>query len=446
MFDNLTDKLQAVFDRLARKGRLSEQDVTEACREIRLALLEADVNFKVVKDFVGRVRERAVGHEVLQSLTPGQQVVKVVKEELTELLGGEGELSLQRSPQPPTILMLVGLQGGGKTTTSAKLARLEKKNGRKPLLVATDVRRPAAIEQLRIVGEQVGVPVFDLGAREDPVNIARAALAQAQREGLDPVILDTQGRLHVDEELMGELCRMQQEVSPAETLLVLDAMTGQDAVRVAQEFDAALNVTGFILTKLDGDARGGAAVSIRAVTGTPIKLVGVGEKLDALEAFHPDRMVSRILGMGDVLTLIERAESAVDERQAAELERKLRTRTFDLNDFMEQLGQISKMGPLDQLLDMIPGFRQMRLPGNLEIDPARMKQLRAIMQSMTSQERAQPEIIKGSRRRRIAQGSGTSPQAVNQLLGQFKQFKETYHRLAEMETRGKMPKLRLPWT
>lgn len=443
MFESLTDKLQKVFDRLTRKGRLSEQDVTEACREIRLALLEADVNFKVVKEFVERVRQRGVGQEVLQSLTPGQQVIKIVKEELTELLGG-GEAGLARSPDPPTAYMLVGLQGGGKTTTSAKLARLEKKAGRKPLLVATDVRRPAAIEQLRIVGQQVGVPVFDLGAREAPVNIAAAAVEQARRQGLDPVILDTQGRLHIDEELMAELRRMQQQIAPTEVLLVLDAMTGQDAVRVAQEFDAALALTGFILTKLDGDARGGAAVSIRAVTGKPIKLVGVGEKLDALEPFHPDRMVSRILGMGDVLTLIERAEEAFDERQAAALERKLRTRTFDLNDFMEQLGQISKMGPLEQLLDLIPGMRQMRLPGGLEVDPARLKQLKAIMQSMTPEERARPEIIKGSRRRRIALGSGTSPQAVNQLLNQFRQLEETYHRFAEMESRGRMPKIKFP--
>jgi signal recognition particle subunit SRP54 len=443
VFESLTDKLQKVFDRLTRKGRLSEQDVTEACREIRLALLEADVNFKVVKEFVERVRQRGVGQEVLQSLTPGQQVIKIVKEELTELLGG-GEAGLARSPDPPTAYMLVGLQGGGKTTTSAKLARLEKKAGRKPLLVATDVRRPAAIEQLRIVGQQVGVPVFDLGAREAPVNIAAAAVEQARRQGLDPVILDTQGRLHIDEELMAELRRMQQQIAPTEVLLVLDAMTGQDAVRVAQEFDAALALTGFILTKLDGDARGGAAVSIRAVTGKPIKLVGVGEKLDALEPFHPDRMVSRILGMGDVLTLIERAEEAFDERQAAALERKLRTRTFDLNDFMEQLGQISKMGPLEQLLDLIPGMRQMRLPGGLEVDPARLKQLKAIMQSMTPEERARPEIIKGSRRRRIALGSGTSPQAVNQLLNQFRQLEETYHRFAEMESRGRMPKIKFP--
>jgi signal recognition particle subunit SRP54 len=443
VFESLTDKLQKVFDRLTRKGRLSEQDVTEACREIRLALLEADVNFKVVKDFVERVRQRAVGQEVLQSLTPGQQVIKIVKEELTELLGGAAA-ALKRSPQPPTAYMLVGLQGGGKTTTSGKLARMEKKGGRKPLLVATDVRRPAAIQQLRVVGEQVGVPVFDLGAREDPVNIARAALAQARKEVLDPVILDTQGRLHVDDELMGELQRMQAEVQPAETLLVLDAMTGQDAVRVAQEFDAALDLSGFILTKLDGDARGGAAVSIRAVTGKPIKLAGVGEKLDALEPFYPDRMVSRILGMGDVLTLIERAEDAFDEKQAAALERKLRTRTFDLNDFMEQLAQISKMGPLDQLLDMIPGFKQARLPADLTIDPGRMKQVKAIIQSMTPDERADPDIIKGSRRRRIASGSGTSTQAVNQLLSQFRQMKETFHHLAEMESRGRMPKMRLP--
>ena len=443
MFESLTDKLQKAFDRLTRKGRLSEQDVTEACREIRLALLEADVNFKVVKDFVERVRQRGVGQEVLQSLTPGQQVIKIVKEELTELLGG-GEAGLKRSAQPPTVYMLVGLQGGGKTTTSAKLARLEKKAGRQPLLVATDVRRPAAIEQLRIVGQEVGVPVFDLGAREDPVYIASAAVEQARRQGLDPVILDTQGRLHIDQELMAELRRMQEQIAATETLLVLDAMTGQDAVRVAQEFDAALALTGFILTKLDGDARGGAAVSIRAVTGKPIKLVGVGEKLDALEPFHPDRMVSRILGMGDVLTLIERAEEAFDERQAAALERKLRTRTFDLNDFMEQLGQISKMGPLDQLLDLIPGMRQMRLPGDFEVDPARLKQLKAIMQSMTPEERAHPEMIKGSRRRRIGLGSGTSPQAVNQLLNQFRQLKETYQRFAEMESRGRMPNIRLP--
>ncbi|HUT73885.1 MAG TPA: signal recognition particle protein [Armatimonadota bacterium] len=443
MFDSLTDKLQAVFERLTRKGRLSEEDVVAACREIRLALLEADVNFKVVKGFVERVRQRAAGQEVMSSLTPGQQVIKVVKEELTDLLGG-GEVALARSPQPPTVYMLVGLQGGGKTTTSGKLARLEKKAGRNPLLVATDVRRPAAIEQLRIVGEQVGVPVFDLGAREDPIVIARAAVAHARRGGLDPVILDTQGRLHVDEALMGELQRMRQEVAPQEVLLVLDAMTGQDAVRVAEQFDAALDLSGFILTKLDGDARGGAAVSIRAVTGKPVKLAGMGEKLDALEPFRPDRMVSRILGMGDVLTLIERAESALDEKQAATLERKLRTRSFDLNDFRDQLDQMSKMGPLDQLLELIPGFRQLRLPREVEIDPSRIKQLKAIIQSMTPYERAHPELVKGGRRRRIAQGSGTSPQAVNQLLNQFRQLKDTYHRFAEMERRGKLPRIAFP--
>ena len=435
MFESLSEKLQNVFRKLRGKGTLSEQDVNDALREVRLVLLEADVNFRVVKDFVARVRERAVGQEVLQSLSPAQQVIKIVNEELTELLGGT-EAGLKFASKPPTVIMLVGLHGSGKTTTAAKLANLVKKQGRKPLLVAADIYRPAAIKQLQVLGEQLGIPVFALGDKQDPVSIAKAAVSSAESSSQDVVILDTAGRLHIDEELMAELRRIREAVSPEEILLIVDAMTGQDAINVAEQFNAALEVTGFVVTKLDGDARGGAALSIKAVTGKPIKLAGVGEKLDALEQFHPERMASRILGMGDVLSLIEKAEATLDEQQAKELERKLRENKFDFEDYLDQLQQMRKMGPLDQLLGMIPGLGAKGLQG-IEIDESQIGKVEAIIRSMTKEERRRPEMLNGSRRRRIAAGSGTSVQDVNRLINQFEQMRKTLRGLADMEQGGR---------
>ncbi len=437
MFDGLASKLQDILRGLRGKGRLSEQEVAAACREIRLALLEADVNFRVVRDFVNRIAEKAVGQEVMGSLTPGQQVVKVVHEELTSLLGSTAS-ALEVDGEAAVVLM-VGLQGGGKTTTAAKLARHLKKEGMGPLLAATDLRRAAAVEQLRVVGEQVGVPVFE-GGGSDAVGVALGAAAKAKAEGLSPVIIDTAGRTHVDEEMMGELGTMKEAMSPREVLLVLDAMTGQDAVKVAGEFDGAVGSAGVILTKLDGDARGGAALSVRSVTGRPIKFAGVGEKLDALEVFHPDRMASRILGMGDVATLIEQAEAAVGEREAAELERRLREKRFDLNDFMRELKRLGKMGSLDHLVGLIPGMQALRRQGPLEVDRQRLGQMTAIMQSMTPEEREWPDIIDGSRRRRIAGGSGTSRQEVNLLLKQFRQMRAMLEQVAEAEEKGRIRK------
>ena len=431
----MSEKLQGVFKKLRGKGNLSEQDVNEALREVRLVLLEADVNFRVVKDFVARVRERSVGQEVLESLSPAQHVVKIVNEELTELLGGTGT-ELHLAQKPPTIIMLAGLQGSGKTTTAAKLANLMKKQGRRPLLVAADIYRPAAIKQLQVLGEQIGIPVFTLGDKQDPVNIAKAAVGSAESSGHDVVILDTAGRLHIDEEMMDELKRVRSSVSPHETLLVVDAMTGQDAVNVAEQFNAALEVNGFIVTKLDGDARGGAALSIKAVTGKPIKFAGVGEKLDMLEPFHPERMASRILGMGDVLSLIEKAESALDQRKAEELEKKLRENKFDLEDYLDQLQEMRKMGPLDQLLGMIPGFNAKKMQG-VEIDESQVGRVEAIIRSMTKEERHNPEMLNGSRRRRIAAGSGTSIQEVNRLLNQFEQMRKMIREFADMEQGGR---------
>ena len=435
MFESLSEKLQGVFKKLRGKGALSEQDVSEALREVRLVLLEADVNFRVVKDFIARIRERAVGQEVLQSLTPAQQVVKIVNEELTELLGGS-ESGLKFAPKPPTVIMLAGLQGCGKTTTAAKLASLARKQGRKPLLVAADVYRPAAIKQLQVLGEQLAVPVFSIGDKQDPVVIAKAAVSAAKSGGQDVVILDTAGRLHIDEDLMDELKRIREAVSPQEILLVVDAMTGQDAVNVAERFNAALEVDGFIVTKLDSDARGGAALSIKAVTGKPIKFAGVGEKLDALEPFHPERMASRILGMGDVLSLIEKAESAMDQQKVEELEKKLRENKFDFEDYLEQLQQMRKMGPLDQILGMIPGMNAGRMKG-LEIDEHQVAQVEAIIKSMTNEERHHPEVLNGSRRRRIARGSGTSVQEVNRFINQFDQMRKMIRGFADMEQGGR---------
>jgi len=440
MFDTLATRIQEIFRRLSGRGRLSEADVAEACREIRLALLRADVHYQVAKNFVARVQERAVGQDVAQSLTPGQQIVKIVHSELTALLGGEAAPFGFKSG-PPGVCMLVGPQGGGKTTTAGKLAGWLKRNGHKPLLAATDVRRPAAVEQLRIVGEQVGAPVFDMGDSENAIAVAKAALEYARKESLSPVVVDTAGRLHSEQALMDEMREMKATLAPDEVLLVADAMTGQDAVNMGRRFDEEVGLTGCILTKLEGDARGGAALSLRAVTGKPIKFVGVGEKLDALEPFHPDRMASRILGMGDMLTLIEKAEQAWDEKQAERAEKRLRKGEFDFNDFLQQMDRMQDMGSLEEIAEMIPGFsRGMRV----QLDPDAMKSAKAVVQSMTTGERANPQIIDGSRRRRIAQGSGTSVQTVNQLLRQFQQTKALIHQFSEAEKKGRLKGGRFP--
>jgi len=426
MFESLTERLQAVFKKLARKGKLREQDVDEALREVRLALLEADVNYQVVKDFVGRVRERAVGVEVMKSLTPAQQVVKIVHGELTTMLGQPGRLDL--SGPSPHIIMLVGLQGSGKTTTAAKLALQLRHEGQRPLLVATDTRRPAAVEQLEVLGRELEIPVYgEKGG--SPVAICAQALERARKGAYSVAILDTQGRLHIDQELMSELVEMKDRVSPDEVLLVADAMTGQDAVRLAQEFHQQVGLTGLILTKIEGDARGGAALSIRAVSGVPIKFLGTGEKPSALEVFHPDRLASRILGMGDILTLIERAEASFEEEEARRVEEKLRTATFDLEDFRQQLQQVKRMGPLSQLMEMIPGFASLSRSLPQEVTDQQMKKIEAIINSMTPEERRNPRIIGGSRKRRIARGSGTTVQEVNQLLGQFRQMQKLMKQL-----------------
>ena len=414
-FESLTDKLSAVFKRLRGKGRLSEADVKEAMREIKMALLEADVNFKVVKSFVAQVTERAVGQDVMESLTPAQMIVKIVNEELTALMGG-GDSKLAISPAPPTIVMLVGLQGAGKTTNGAKLAGLMKKQGKRPLLAACDVYRPAAIKQLEVVGEQLGIPVFQMG-QIDPVDIAKAAVEHAKKHGNDMVFLDTAGRLHVDEALMDELRRIKEAVNPTEILLVVDAMIGQDAVTAAKAFDEALDIDGVMLTKLDGDARGGAALSIRAVTGKPIKFAGVGEKLDAVEVFHPDRMASRILGMGDVLSLIEKAEQNLDAQKAAEQLERLRKNKFTLADFYDQLIQLKSMGSMEDIMGMIPGMSGKKL--DLSVDEGNLKRIEAIIQSMTPYERENPSVLNSSRKKRIAAGSGTQVVDINRLLKQF---------------------------
>ncbi len=414
-FESLTDKLSAVFKRLRGKGRLSEADVKEAMKEIKMALLEADVNFKVVKSFVAAVTERAVGQDVMESLTPAQMIVKIVNEELTALMGG-GDSKLAISPAPPTIVMLVGLQGAGKTTNGAKLAGLMKKQGKRPLLCACDVYRPAAIKQLEVVGGQLDIPVFQMG-QIDPVDIAKAAVEHARKHGNDMVFLDTAGRLHVDETLMDELRRIKAAVSPTEILLVVDAMIGQDAVTAAKAFDDALDIDGVMLTKLDGDARGGAALSIRAVTGKPIKFAGTGEKLDAVEVFHPDRMAGRILGMGDVLSLIEKAEQNLDAKKAAEQMERLRKNKFTLADFYDQLIQLKGMGSMQDIAGMLPGMGGKKL--DLSVDEGNLARIEAIIQSMTPYERENPSILNSSRKKRIAAGSGTQVVDVNRLLKQF---------------------------
>ena len=437
MFESLSEKLQAAFQNLRGKTVLSEEDVAEALREVRLALLEADVNFKVVRDFVAAVRGRAAGVEVMQGLNPAQQVVKIVDEELTKLLGGSDENTQLRYAAPgegPTILMMVGLQGSGKTTHSGKLARWAKAQGKKPMIVACDIYRPAAIKQLEVVGEQVGAPVFTLGDQVDPAEIARRAIAQAKTDGNDFVIIDTAGRLQIDEPLMKELGRVRKAINPTEVLLVLDAMTGQEAVNVAKGFHDELDVTGFILTKLDSDTRGGAALSLRSVAEAPIKFIGVGEKMDALEVFHPDRMASRILGMGDVLSLIERAEQALDSQQAADVEKKLRTSTFDFNDFLTQMRQMKKMGSMKDILGLLPGIGQQLK--DIDIDDRQMARVEAMILSMTNKERQDPGIINGSRRRRIAIGSGMTIQDVNRLISQFDQMRKMMKGLMQMQPGG----------
>ncbi|MGI6143382.1 MAG: signal recognition particle protein [bacterium] len=432
MLEGLAAKIQATMKKLRGKGKLSEGDVKEALREVRLALLEADVNYKVVKDFTARVQERAVGQEVMQSLTPGQQVIKIVHEELTSLMGGAAS-KLEPALRPPTVVMLVGLQGSGKTTTCAKLARYLRREGRRPLLVAADVYRPAAIKQLQVLGEELELPVFSMGDKKDPVDIARGAREHAFSHGNDYVLLDTAGRLHVDEELMTELVRIKESLEPQHTLLVVDAMTGQDAVTVAEAFHNKLELDGIILTKLDGDTRGGAALSVRALTGCPIKFVGVGEKLDALEPFHPERLASRILGMGDVLTLIERAQEGIDSEKAKNLEERLKSRDFNLEDFREQLQQVQKMCPLDQILGMLPGVGGLKKLQGLAVDEKQLDQVEAIINSMTPDERRSPDIIDGSRKRRIARGSGTKVQDVNRLLKQFEQTKRLMRQYNKLE-------------
>jgi signal recognition particle subunit SRP54 len=443
MFESLSEKLQEVFRRLSGRGRLTEADVDAALREVRVALLDADVNYRVVRDFIGRVRERAVGAEVLRHLSPAQQVIKVVYEELINLLGPAAP-RLEPPPQPPGIVMLVGLQGSGKTTTAAKLALHLRRQGQRPYLVAADPYRPAAGAQLEILGRQLDIPVYNEPSGRDAVAIAENGLRRARVAGATWVILDTAGRLHIDDALMAELEAMKARLRPHEVLLVADAMTGQDAVRTAEEFHRRVGLTGVILTKLDGDARGGAALSIRAVTGVPIRFIGVGEKADALEPFYPDRLASRILGMGDVLTLIEKAQEAFDREQARALEKKLRTATFTLEDFLNQLQQVKKMGPLQQLLEMIPGFSQAakHLPAEA-LDERQLKRVEAIILSMTPEERRRPEIIDGSRKRRIARGSGTSIQEVNQLLNQFFQTRRLMKEL--MAGGGRRPGFRFPF-
>ena len=430
MFETLSDKLQAVFSRLGNKGRLTEKDVDDALREVRLALLEADVNFRVARDFVARVREQALSEEVLKSLSPGQQVVKITNDELTSILGG-GVSGLTTAAQPPSVILMIGLNGSGKTTSSAKLARYLKGSGQLPVLVAADLRRPAAIEQLETLGRQVDVEVHKGDVSKPAAEVALEGVKRAAELEAMWAIVDTGGRFQIDDELMSELEEVKSAVSPTETLLVVDAMTGQDAVNAAGEFHDRIGLTGLVLTKLDGDARGGAALSVVSVTGVPIKFLGTGERVDALEQFHPDRLASRILSMGDMLTLIEKAQNTVDEDQAAELEKKIRQATFDLEDFLGQLQQLKQMGPISQILEMVPGMSSIagRIPEG-ELGEDQIKKVEAVIRSMTPEERRRPEIIGGSRRRRIAKGSGTTPQDINRLLNQFRQMQKLMRQMA----------------
>ena len=430
-FEGLTSRLQNVFSKLRGKGKVSEEDVTEAMREVRLALLEADVNFKVVKEFVAKVKEKAVGKEVMESFTPGMVIIDIVNKELTELMGGS-QAKLAKSPKPPTVIMMAGLQGAGKTTTTGKLAKLLQKQNSRPLMVAADIYRPAAIKQLQVLGEQIKVPVFSLGDKTSPVEIARQGLQHAKDNNHDYVLIDTAGRLHVDEELMEELKQIHEVVQPDEVLLVVDAMTGQDAVNVADSFNKQLELTGVVLTKLDGDTRGGAALSVKAVTGCPIKFAALGEKIDALEPFHPERMASRILGMGDMLSLIEKAQSNIDSEKAKEMERKMRNAEFTFEDFLEQMDQVKKLGPLDQLMDMIPGMGKLKQTKDLKVDEKQMGRIEAIVHSMTTEEKQHPDIINHNRRKRIAAGSGTSLAEVNRLIKQFDEMRRVMKQFSDM--------------
>ena len=444
-FDGLGDKLQDIFKRMKGQGKISEKDLKAVMREVKMALLEADVNYKVVKQFIDKVNSRAVGEEVMESLTPGQQVVKIVHDELTELLGGV-QSKLLISPKPPTVIMMVGLQGSGKTTTTGKLGRLLKKQGKRPLLAACDIYRPAAIKQLQVLGEQLDIPVFTLGGQVSPVDIAKGALAHAKSYGNDIVILDTAGRLHIDEILMEELRQVKEAVQPTEILLVVDSMVGQDAANVAASFNELLDISGVVLTKLDGDTRGGAALSIKTVTGKPIKFAGMGEKLDALEPFHPDRMASRILGMGDVLTLIEKAQENIDQQKAEELQKKMMKAEFTLEDYLAQMDQLKDMGNINSMMEMIPGMSKNKLK-DLQVSDKDLAQTKAIILSMTAEERRNPKIINGSRRKRIAAGSGMKVQDVNRLLKQYDKSQMLMKQFAGMATgkKGKKGKLKFPF-
>ncbi len=446
MFEGLVDKMAEAFKKFRGKGKLTEADVKAGMREVKLALLEADVNYKVVKDFIKIVTDRAVGSEVLESLVPAQQVVKIVNEELCNLMGGT-QAKLSISSKPPTVIMMVGLQGAGKTTHAGKLAGMYKKQGKRPLLVACDVYRPAAIKQLEVVGGQLEIPVFQMGDKVSPVEIAKAGIEHAKKHGHDMVFIDTAGRLHIDEVLMNELRDIKASTEPSEILLVVDAMTGQDAVNVAESFNQLLDITGVILTKMDGDTRGGAALSVRHVTGKPIKFVGTGEKLDMIEPFYPDRMASRILGMGDVLSLIEKAQQSFDEKQAVELERKMREQSFTLTDFLEQFKQVRGMGPIENLMGMIPGVNQAALK-DVKVDEKQLDRIEAIILSMTPEERDKPDIISSSRKQRIAKGSGMKVEDVNRLLKQYDQMKQMMKQFSKMaggKRFGRMGKMKLPF-
>ncbi len=435
-FEGLTSRLQETFNKLRGKGTVSKEDVDITMREVRLALLEADVNYRIVKDFIAKVKERAVGQEVLKSLTPGQQVIKVVNEELTALMGGS-QSKLQLSPKPPTIILMVGLQGAGKTTHAGKLAKYLTKQNKQPLLVAADIYRPAAVKQLQVLGEQLDIPVFSMENNTSPVEIVKNGFIYAQKEFRDVIIIDTAGRLHIDDELMNELLKIKEVAKPTETLLVVDAMTGQDAVNVADRFNELLGLTGVVLTKLDGDTRGGAAISVKAMTGCPIKFVGMGEKLDLLEPFYPDRMASRILGMGDVLTLIEKAQDNIDEKKAKELERKLKKADLSFDDYLYQLEQLKKMGPIEDVIGMLPGANKLKGLKDIKVNDKQLIRTEAIIKSMTKKEKENPEIINASRRLRIANGSGTTIQDVNRLIKQFEDMKKMMKQFSGGTKKGK---------
>ena len=441
MFEALSEKLTGVFARLGNKGRLTEKDIDEALREVRMALLEADVNFKVAREFVSRIRNESLEQDLLKSLTPAQQVVRITNDALVDILGG-GVQRLEPSPRQPSVILMVGLNGSGKTTTAAKLALHLKQSGQSPVLVAADLKRPAAIQQLETLAKQIDVPFYQAGTSQPTIQVAKDGVKRAKDTNAAWAIVDTAGRFQIDDELMEELEQVKKAIDPAETLLVVDAMTGQDAVQAAQEFHERIGITGLVLSKMDGDARGGAALSITAVTGVPIKFIGTGERTDALEQFHPDRLASRILGMGDMLTLIEKAQTTFDQDQAVELEKKIRQSTFDLEDFLGQLQQLKKMGPLSQILEMVPGFSAMKNKVSAdELDEGHLKRTEAIIYSMTPDERRRPDMIGGSRRRRIAKGSGTTPQDVNQLLNQFRQMQKMMRQM--MSGKGSRQMMRM---